>query len=220
MKNRTWGMAVTLLITFSAFFLAIWMYHRQGGGKPPEVPAAQAAALVRMHSPSFGDPRAAVTIVEFFDPSCEACRAFYPYVKAILKDYPEDVRLVLRYTPFHQGSDEAVQLLELARRQNRYEPVLEALLARQAEWARHDAPDLKLARSIASASGLSASQPELDSIAAQVKAVLKQDVEDGQALGVSKTPTFFVNGRPLKSIGPKPLRDLVEAELALKSKGR
>jgi protein-disulfide isomerase len=214
MKNRSWVMVLTVLIAFSAFFVAIWLYQRQTGNRPAVVPNAQAAALIRMHAPYFGDPRAPVTIVEFFDPSCEACRAFFPYVKAILNDYPKDVRLVIRYAAFHPGSDEAVLLLELARKQGSFVPVLEALLARQSEWAKHGAPDLRLARAIASAAGLRVDQGEIDAISQMVRGILKQDGEDGEVLGVHKTPTFFVNGRPLASIGPKALRELVEAELA------
>ncbi|MFS8328883.1 thioredoxin domain-containing protein, partial [Vreelandella titanicae] len=33
---------------------------------------------MRSHSPILGREDAPVTIVEFFDPACEACRAFYP----------------------------------------------------------------------------------------------------------------------------------------------
>ena len=43
--------------------------------------AGQSERLVRMHSPVIGSREAPVTIVEFFDPVCETCRAFYPVVK-------------------------------------------------------------------------------------------------------------------------------------------
>ena len=78
-------------------------------------PIANQQALVRFHSPTFGPADAPVIIVEFFDPSCEACRAFYPIVKQILAEYPGQVRLVLRYTMFHQGSEEVSRILEAAR---------------------------------------------------------------------------------------------------------
>jgi len=61
-----------------------------------------------MHSPVFGPANAPVTIVEFFDPACETCRAFYPIVKDILAQYPSEVRLVIRYAPLHKGSDVVV----------------------------------------------------------------------------------------------------------------
>lgn len=52
--------------------------------RPPVPPAAGpsgVAMLVRPHAPVIGRATAPVTIVEFFDPSCESCRAFYPVVK-------------------------------------------------------------------------------------------------------------------------------------------
>jgi protein-disulfide isomerase len=44
-------------------------------------------------------------------------------------------------------------------------------------------------------------------------AKVERDMRDGQSLGVSKTPTFFVNGRMLMRFGEAPLRSLIEEEL-------
>ena len=124
---------LTALAAIAAFAVGTWLYQRQTTVHASTLAVANADALVRIHAPVMGAANAPVTIVEFFDPSCEACRAFYPHVKKILADYPRDVRLVIRYAPFHQGSDDAVAILELARSQGRFEPVLEALVARQPE---------------------------------------------------------------------------------------
>ena len=90
-------------------------------------PPVDAALLVRPYSPSFGPADAPVTLVEFFDPSCEACRAYHPVIKEILRLFPAQVRVVLRYTVFHEGADEAARILEAARMQGQFEPVLDAL---------------------------------------------------------------------------------------------
>ena len=100
-------------------------------------PTADQALLVREYSPSFGPADAPVTLVEFFDPSCEACRAYHPVVQEIRRQFPTQVRVVLRYTVFHEGSDEAVRILEAARMQDKFEPVLDALLEQQPGWAVH-----------------------------------------------------------------------------------
>ncbi len=47
---------------------------------------------------------------------------------------------------------------------------------------------------------------------AVIKAI-EQDIADGQLLGATKTPTFFVNGRPLPSFGYEQLTQLVSAEV-------
>ena len=118
--------------------------------------------LVRFHSPVFGPSNAPVTIVEFFDPACETCRAFYPIVKDILKQYPNDVRLVIRYAPFHAGSDQVVKLLEAAKRQNKYQPVLEMILATQPQWADHGKPNIELAFRAAQEAGLDIAKAQAD----------------------------------------------------------
>ena len=85
------------------------------------------ALLLRPTAPVLGPEDAPVTLVEFFDPSCEACRAFHPVLKQLRAEFPDSLRIVMRYAAFHQGSDEAVAILEAARRQNMFEPVLNAV---------------------------------------------------------------------------------------------
>lgn len=176
--------------------------------------AAAQNALVREHSPIMGPPGAPVTIVEFFDPSCEACRAFYPVVKQILGIFPNEVRLVLRYAPLHEGSDEVVSLIEAARLQNLFEPVLEGLLREQPSWAVHGAPRLDIAWQVASDVGLDVEQARRDISRREIDAVVRQDVADLRAADVRGTPTFFVNGKPLPSFGAQQLYDLVRSEVA------
>lgn len=184
-----------------------------GAPNPPRaVPTDN--ALVRTHSPSIGPVAAKVTIVEFFDPACEACRAFYPIVKQTMAQYPGNVRLVLRYAPLHQGSDEAVRILETARLQNRFIPVLEALLERQPEWAAHGSMDLERAWTIAGDAGLDLKKARQASLGARITAVLNQDIQDLKTVGVSQTPTFFVNGKPLQEFGVAQFQNLVRGEIA------
>jgi len=124
------------------------------------------------------------------------------------------VRLVIRYAPFHQGSDQVVKLLEAAKRQNKYAPVLEAVLAAQPQWADHGQPNIGLAFKVAEQAGLDLDKAMVDVQKPEVTAVLQQDVEDLTALEVTKTPTFFVNGRGLPSFGHEQLTALVAEEVA------
>ena len=173
-----------------------------------------AARLVRAHSPVLGPAQAPVTITEFLDPACEGCAAFSPIVKQIQLLYPQEVRVVVRFAAFHQGSDEAVRLLEAARQQGKFEVVLDALFERQQEWASHHAPSLEAAWKIAGESGLNLTRARRDARTPQADAVLRQDGEDVVALKVERTPTFFVNGRSMTNFGPQPLAELVKQEVA------
>jgi protein-disulfide isomerase len=156
-----------------------------------------------------------VTIVEFFDPACEACRAFHPIVKDIMAKHGDSVRVVLRYTPFHgEASEQAIRVLEAARIQGVFEPVLEAILREQPRWAAHGALKAKLILPIATAAGLDPDAAQQQMNLPWVSAVFDQDRADVQNLGVRQTPTFFVNGQPLKPFGVKELRALVAAKIA------
>lgn len=187
---------------------------------PPVSPVTSAeniseeSILERLYSPSFGPADAPVTVVEFFDPVCEACRAFHPTVKAILAKYPEDVRVVLRYTPFHDSSEEIVRLLEAARMQDVYEPVLEAILETQPKWARHGSPQIELAYQAAAAAGLDVEKARKFMQLPDITSIVLQDMAEVKSVGVRGTPTFFVNGKPLPEFGQRQLVEFVDAEVA------
>jgi protein-disulfide isomerase len=183
---------------------------------PPPAPAkgAQFDALVRPHSPVLGRADAPVTVVEFFDPSCETCRAMEPHVKKLLADYPDDVRVVIRYAAFHEGSDEAVRILEAARKMSLFGPVKEALLAAQPQWAVHSQPNLALAWDVAKSAGIDLDAARKIAVGADIADILKQDTADAATAGVRQTPTFFVNGKPLPSFGIAQLNELVRSEVA------
>ena len=196
------------------FFLGMNAYQKRVQNAQDVQVKAEQTRLIRMHSPVFGPQSAPGTIVEFFDPACETCRAFYPIVKSLMAKYPNDVRLVIRYAPFHQGSDQVVKLLESAKSQGKYQMVLEAVLAAQPAWADHGQPNIEIAFKVAGEVGLDLVKARQDIEKPGVQALLQQDIEDLTALKVTKTPTFFVNGRSLPSFGPDQLAALVAEEVA------
>lgn len=196
------------------FYLGMDAYQTRVQSAQEVQVKAEQDRLVRMHSPVFGPQAAPVTIVEFFDPACETCRAFYPIVKALMAQYPNDVKLVIRYAPFHQGSDRVAKLLEASKSQGKYLPVLEAVLAAQPTWADHGQPNIEAAFEVAGQAGLDLVKARQDIEKPGMQALLQQDIEDLTALQVTKTPTFFVNGRSLPSFGPDQLAALVAEEVA------
>ena len=214
MKTNKVAVAGILLFVVAAFALGVSLYRKHVHSAQDQTVSAEQTRLVRMHSPILGPQGAPVTIVEFFDPACETCRAFYPIVKSLMAKYPEDVRLVIRYAPFHRGSDQVVKLLEAARRQGKYQLVLEAVLQAQPTWADHSPPNPDLTFELSRAVGLDIERARQDMARPEMQALLDQDLEDLKALQVSRTPTFFVQGRSLPSFGPDQLAALVAEEVA------
>jgi len=179
---------------------------------PVTLPPELAARLVRPHSPVLGAAKARVTVVEVLDPACEACRAFAPVMEQLLFLYPEDVRIVVRFADFHPPSQDAIRLLEAARKQGKFHELLSALFERQQEWASHAAPDSARAWKIAGEVGVDVARARKDAGAGSVDDFLRLEAEDLIALKVERTPTFFVNGKLLVDFGPKQLFDLVKEE--------
>jgi protein-disulfide isomerase len=154
-----------------------------------------------------------VHIVEFIDPACETCAQFFPLVKQLMAENPGRIRLSMRHVAFHDGSDYAVRLLEASRKQDKYLPTLEALLASQSQWAPHHTvqPDLVL-QAIAGVD-LNLEQLMADMNSPEVAQRMEQDRNDAVALKVTATPEYFVNGRPMPSFGQQQLLTLVSEAL-------
>ncbi|AZN37999.1 DsbA family protein [Iodobacter ciconiae] len=170
-------------------------------------------ALMRMHSPIIGAQNAKVTIVEFLDPACEACAAFYPFVKELMAKNPEQIRLVIRYAPLHQGAEQVIAVLEAARKQGKYWPALETVLASQDKWTKNHQADANLVLPLLAPLGLDMTQLQADMQSSSIQMLIQQEIADAQALGVTKTPSYFVNGKALQSFGYQQLSDLVNEAL-------
>ncbi|WP_338925025.1 thioredoxin domain-containing protein (plasmid) [Pseudomonas silesiensis] len=210
MSRRTVVIAISVLAVVG-FAVAAFFYDRASTVPQATAPVPENSALERFNSPSFGPANAPVTIVEFFDPSCESCRAFYPIVKKMMSQHPTDVRLVLRYVKLHKGSEEAIRLLEAARKQGVFAPVLEAVLEAQPQW--HDDAQASAAWDAAAQAGLDVAKAREEMASPEITATIERDAADAKTVGVRGTPTFFVNGKPLTNFGAQQLYDLIWSEI-------
>jgi protein-disulfide isomerase len=203
----------SIVLVAVMFAMGMFFYQGKKGAERTEIASNNAAQLVQFHSPTLGVADAKVTLVEFFDPSCEACRAFYPLVKSILEENKGKVKLVLRYAAFHKDSDIVVKMLEASKAQNLYWQSLEAVLLSQPEWADHGNPQVEKIWPYLKAIGLDVDKAKADMKSPALDKLLEQDKADLTALKVQKTPTFYVNGKPLLNFGEDALRALVKQEI-------
>ena len=209
------GMLAAIAAALVAAFVAASMFYRkQEQQQATATAAAQPDRLVRPYSPTLGPADAPVTIVEFLDPECEACASMHPIVKRVIGEFEGRVRLVVRYMPFHGNSAYAASLLEATRAHGSYWGMLETFFLRQHEWASHGAPRPDLLLGYAVLGGIDQATWKDEAANPEFQQRIRQDFEDGKALGVARTPTFFVNGTPLAQIGYEPLRSAVEQALA------
>ena len=212
MSNRIF-LAIVFVALAAAVGGASWFYGAQQGQGSASAVVRNQEALVRPHAPSLGPAQAPVHIVEFLDPACETCAAFFPLVKEIMARHPERIRLTIRHAAFHRGVADVVRLLEASRLQGRYWETLEFLLRNQSAWTRNHVADAERALQALAGSGLDLQRLRADMRLPAVEQALALDTEDARVLEVEKTPEYFVNGRPLPEFGLEPLVALIEQEL-------
>jgi protein-disulfide isomerase len=212
--NKKQITVLSILIVVAIFFtLGLNAYNQKVNQQQTLAAQSNLAALERSDAPAFGASNAKVIIVEFFDPACETCKAFHPLVKSLVKDNPGRVKSVLRYAPLHGGSDQVVKALEAARMQNLYWPALEAIFSGQSTWADHTNPDIDKIWPLLQSAGVDVDQARKDMQSEQIGKMLRRDMGDLATLQITKTPTFFVNGKPMPTFSYEALQRLVAEEL-------
>ncbi len=204
---------IALFLLVLAFVIAA-LFHDAGKEQAQKKRAADNnAALIKDYSVKTGNPAAKVTIVEFLDPACGTCAQFHPLVKQLMQQHAGRINLVVRYLPFHQGSDQMVAMLEAARKQDKFWEVLELMFATQSQWAINHVAQPDIFWRFIDRAGVDAARIKQDMNDPAIMDIIRQDLADGELLGADKTPTFFVNGKPLPSFGFDQLQTLVNEEI-------
>jgi len=204
---------ITCLVLIFAFVFASSYYEGKQAEKFGFMAEENAAIFVRDHSQTLGNDDAKVYLVEFMDPACETCAAFSPLVKQIMAAYPGKIKLVLRYAPFHDGSDYFVKILEAAKRQGKYWETLDVMYKSQPYWASHSNPQPQRIWRFLPQAGLDIEQIRKDMNDPAIAKIIAQDIADAKTLNVRKTPGYFVNGKPLQTFGSRQLQYLVQSEI-------
>ena len=213
MNKKQITVVAILIVVAIAFTLGLNAYNQKVNQQQALVAQGNLAAMERSDAPVFGASTAKVTIVEFLDPACETCKTFYPLVKTLVKENPGRIKSVIRYAPLHPGSDQVVKALEAARLQNLFWPALEALFNGQASWASHSGPNINNIWPLLQGAGVNVEQARKDMTSEKIDQALRRDMGDLATLQISKTPTFFVNGKPMPTFSYEALQQLVSDEM-------
>ncbi len=181
--------------------------------QPQATQAVQRYDVATGEDPSLGPANAPVTIIEFSDYECPYCRKWFTEAwPQIQKTYGDKVRLVYRDFPlsFHANSQSAALAASCAGDQGKF-------------WQYHDL--LFSGAALGSDTYTSfASQLKLDMTKFQDCVTSQKYLNDvntdfqyGSSLGITGTPTFFINGIPL--VGAQPFsafKTIIDRELASK----
>lgn len=185
---------ILLSIGLGAVILAIVLFNFTSQ------PTTKAPLVERTGLYVKGSPAARITVTEFADFQCPACRVANDLSNQILAAYPSDVRFVFRHFPLsgHLNAMISAQAVEAAGAQGKFWEMHDILYEKQAEWG--DTVNSLSRQQVLDLFKGYAEQIGLDQVAF-VQAiennayadVINQDISAGSASGVNATPSFFVN---------------------------
>ena len=155
-----------------------------------------------------------VTFVEFLDYECEACGAAYPAIEELRETYDGQVTFVVRNFPLHNNSEAAARAAEAAADQSKFAEMYSMLFETQAEWGEQSDSKEELFFQYGEDLGLDMDRfrEVYDDPATLAK--IEQDQADGQALGVTGTPSFFLNGEMMEISSFEDLTAQIDEALA------
>lgn len=224
---------VIIAAVLAAAFLAAWYLKRSPSEIPPATPALNG-------SPSTGPPTlakradsaepgsdpphvlgtatAGVTLEEFGDFECPPCGVLHPILKRLEGEFGTRVRIIFRefpLVPTHAHALAAARAAEAAALQGKFWEMHDMIYENQPGW--HEAFDVRpIFEGYATKIGLNLEQFKRDINNPIVEQRIFLDGKRAHSLGVTGTPTVFLNGRevPFESLAPEKLRSLINNELA------
>jgi protein-disulfide isomerase len=177
--------------------------------KPPPI---QRVEVSIQGAPVKGGNLAPVTIVEFSDFHCPFCKQVVSTLAKLESQYGEKIKLAFRDFPIdslHPGASQAHEAARCAEEQGKF-------------WAYHDKlfasppkSSPEIFKRFAKEVGLEPAAFETCLGSGKHQAAIRKDIEEGQRLGVSGTPAFFINGRLFTGAQPlEAFARVIDDELA------
>jgi protein-disulfide isomerase len=171
---------------------------KQNQEKIAKILASNANALLHApNTPIFGNPKGAVTLVEFFDYQCSYCKKMSPAITKLAQTNP-NLRIVMKEWPvFGESSDFAARAALASQLQNKYPAFHQALMATKGRLTNQDV------LTVAKNSGLDVDKLQIDMLSKPVMSELKSNLMLAHALQLIGTPAFIItktDGNPKNKI--------------------
>ncbi len=162
------------------------------------------------NQPTRGKATAPVTVVMFSDYQCSACSATHPVLQEVMAGYGDKIRFVVRDFPLvqiHENAYNAALAANAANAQGKFFEYTGILYRNQ------DKLDEASLIRYASQAGLNVKQFEADLKSKKYAPDVEKDIADGKGLGISGTPTIYVNGVKVRGFSPEGFRRAIDKAL-------
>ena len=186
--------------------------------------ATARADLTAAKGPSHGPADAAVTIVEFGDLECPACKAAQPNLTKLMEEEPK-ARLIFQNFPLetiHKWAMLGATYVDCLGRENNDAlwKFISTVYEHQGEITPENA-DAKL-KEYAKEAGANPDSVAACAAKPETEKRVRESMALGEQLGVTSTPTFFINGRKVVGFGNNTPYDVVKAivDFHMKSAGK
>lgn len=204
-----WIVISVASVLFFAFFVTMIIVAKS---------AKQAEVATTLSSNGWvrGDKNAKVSLVEFSDLQCPACKAYDPVVKQALNDLRGKVKLTYKHFPLtiHKNSTAAAKAAEAAGAQEKFWEMHDLLFDKQGEWSDLDSTAVvDKYNQYAKDLGLDVEKFKLDYGNKDFEKKITDMENEGVNAGVVATPTFFINGVKVDNPpqDPKAFEKLIES---------
>lgn len=160
--------------------------------------------------PLKGNPSAPVTVVEFVDYECPHCKKVQPVLRQVLDEYKDEVKLAFKHYPLggHTNARLAAEATMAANQQGKFWAFNDKV------WAISESLTPAALEQIAKDVGLDVAKWRAAVESEDVRARVDRDKREGQTLGISSTPTIYINGREFTDPrDPDSLKDWINEEL-------
>jgi len=203
---------VVILGLFGLFALA--KKDKQGTG-------TNSTGQVTSHTVGAGNK--GVTLIEYGDLQCPACKSYFPIVNQIKAEYGDDITFQFRHFPLnqiHPHAFQAARAAEAAGKQGKFFEMHDLMYENQDSWS-NLSEVTTVFESYAQQLGLDLEKFKADVASAEVAADINADVKAGQEIGANSTPTFVINGRKIEKNPTtfESFKELIDAEIAKASSG-
>jgi protein-disulfide isomerase len=219
-RKNIWG--IGFIVVLGGALLSMWLANKNSNVPSAFGTAQETASFSITADDNIKGPETAkVTLVEFSDFQCPACKAYATVIDDLLAEFPNDLRVVYKFFPLksiHFRAQASAQAAEAAGRQGKFFEMSRVLFENQEIWSRESGSESF--EKYASDLGLDLEKFKTDYNSDSVKDKINAQLKEGIDLNVNGTPTIYLNGKKISNPNSfEQFKQLIEAEIRAVSGG-